>query len=156
MPSKPNYKPEGYNNITPMLSIESAAKAIDFYKNVFGAKEVMRFEDGKGKIGHCELLIGDSKIMLSDIFDDTTVKHSPFSFGIHLYVENADAVCEKALAAGAKLLRPLDTKFYGDRSCAIQDPFGHTWHISTHVEDVSLEETAKRAKEEGNRLKELK
>ena len=141
--------PNGYHSITPYLIVNQASKAIEFYKKVFGAKEAMRMSKPDGKIGHAELRIGDAKIMLADEFPEMDAR-SPNAFGgspvgIHLYIKNVDAVIEKALSKGAKLLRPAETMFYGDRSGAIEDPYGHKWYVSTHVEEVSPKEMKKRA-----------
>ncbi|HEX4044740.1 MAG TPA: VOC family protein [Gammaproteobacteria bacterium] len=140
--------PKGYHSITPYLMISNAAKAIDFYKKVFGAKEVMRVEHTPGKINHAELQIGDSKIMLSDECPEMNAR-SPQTYGgspvsIHLYVKNVDAVVNQAVAAGAKLFKPIETMFYGDRSGMLTDPYGHLWCVSTHVENVSAAEMKKR------------
>ena len=146
----PNVKPipEGYHNVTPYLFVRSAASAIDFYKNIFGATEIMRMPGSNGKIMHAELRIGDSIVMLADENPQTGVM-SPqtvggFSVGMHLYVENVDQVIQKAVESGAKLLRPIKNQFYGDRSGTVLDPFGHMWSVATHVEDVSPEEMRKR------------
>ena len=146
----PNVKPvpEGYHNVTPYLFVRSAASAIDFYKNIFGATEIMRMPGANGKIMHAELRIGDSIVMLADENPQTGVM-SPqtiggFSVGMHLYVENVDQVIQKAVESGAKLLRPIKNQFYGDRSGSVLDPFGHMWSVATHVEDVSPEEMRKR------------
>jgi PhnB protein len=146
----PNVKPvpEGYHNVTPYLFVRSAASAIDFYKNIFGATEIMRMPGSNGKIMHAELRIGDSIIMLADENPQTGVM-SPqtiggFSVGMHLYVESVDQVIQKAVESGAKLLRPIKNQFYGDRSGTVLDPFGHMWSVATHVEDVSPEEMRKR------------
>jgi PhnB protein len=140
--------PEGYHSVTPYLFVRSAASAIDFYKNVFGATEVVRMAGSNGKIMHAELRIGDSIVMLADENPPTGVM-SPqtiggFSVGLHLYVENVDAVILKAVDNGSKLLRPIKNQFYGDRSGSVLDPFGHMWSVATHVEDVSPEEMRKR------------
>jgi PhnB protein len=140
--------PEGYHSVTPYLFVRSAASAIDFYKNVFGATEVVRMAGSNGKIMHAELRIGDSIVMLADE-NPTTGVMSPqtiggFSVGLHLYVENVDAVILKAVDNGSKLLRPIKNQFYGDRSGSVLDPFGHMWSVATHVEDVSPEEMRKR------------
>jgi PhnB protein len=141
--------PEGYHSITPYLYMNDAARAIEFYKKVFGATEVMRMEAPGGKIGHAEIKIGDSHVMLADECLEADAR-SPQSVGgtpvgLLLYVEDVDAVAENAVEAGAKLLEPLEDKFYGDRMGKLQDPFGHIWAIATHVEDVSPEEMEKRA-----------
>jgi PhnB protein len=144
--------PENYHSVTPYLCVKDAAKAIEFYKNALGAKEIMRFAQPDGKIGHAEIKIGDSVIMMSEEFPDMNFS-SPKSFGgspVHLmiYVENVDALMERAVAAGAKQVRPVKDQFYGDRSGSIEDPFGHCWHISTHVEDVPEHELQKRMAEQ--------
>jgi PhnB protein len=146
----PNVKPvpEGFHSVTPYLFVRSAASAIDFYKNIFGATEIMRMPGANGKIMHAELRIGDSIVMLADENPQTGVM-SPqtiggFSVGMHLYVENVDQVIQKAVESGAKLLRPIKNQFYGDRSGSVLDPFGHMWSVATHVEDVSPEEMRKR------------
>ena len=140
--------PEGYTSVTPYLFVRSAASAIDFYKNAFGATEIVRMVGPNGKIMHAELRIGDSIVMLADENPPTGVM-SPqtvggFSVGLHLYVENVDAVIQKAVENGAKPLRPIKNQFYGDRSGSLLDPFGHMWSVATHVEDVSPEEMRKR------------
>lgn len=143
--------PRGYHSITPYLIIDDAADAINFYRNVFGAKEVMRMIQPDGKIAHAELKIGDAKIMLADVCPEMA-SQSPRSLGgtpvgIHLYIKNVDDIVDKALSAGATLIRPVETMFYGDRSGGIEDPFGHSWYVSTHVEDVTLATIKKRAAE---------
>lgn len=140
--------PEGYHNITPYLFIRGAARAIDFYKNVFGAKERMRMPNPDGKIGHAELQIGDSVVMLADENPQIQAK-SPETLGgttssLHLYVEGVDSVVENAVKAGAKIVRPLADQFYGDRVAVLLDPFGQMWSVATHIEDVSPEEMQKR------------
>ena len=140
--------PDGYHNVTPYLFVKSAASAIDFYKTVFGATEIVRMAGPNGRIMHAELKIGDSIVMLGDENPQTGVM-SPqtiggFSVGLHVYVENVDAVIQKALENGAKTLRPVKNQFYGDRSGSILDPFGHMWSVATHIEDVSPEEMRKR------------
>jgi PhnB protein len=140
--------PDGYQSATPYLCVKDAAKALEFYKKAFGAKELMRMGDPAGKIGHAEIKIGEAIVMLSDEFPD--FGHlSPESIGgtpvsIMVYVEDVDGFVNKAVAAGAKLERPVQDQFYGDRSGALVDPFGHKWHFATHIEDVSPEEMKKR------------
>jgi len=141
--------PEGYHTATPYLIIKDAAQAIEFYKKAFGATEVMRFAQPDGRIGHAEIKIGDSHIMLADEFPEMGAR-SPQSLGgspvsILLYVEDVDAQAKQAVAAGAKVVRPVKDQFYGDRSGSFEDPFGHQWHIATHVEDVAPDEMHKRA-----------
>jgi PhnB protein len=147
--SKPKPIPEGYHTATPYLIIKDAAKAIEFYKEAFGAKEMMRMSQPDGRIGHAEVRIGDSPIMLADEFPEMGAR-SPQSLGgspvsILLYVEDVDAFAKQAVAAGTKVVRPVKDQFYGDRSGSFEDPFGHQWHIATHVEDVAPEEMHKRA-----------
>jgi len=146
MPVKP--VPEGYHTVTPYLIVSGGAKAIEFYKRALGATEKLRLESPDGKIGHAEIEIGDSVIMLADEFPEMGAK-SPQSIGgtpvgICLYVENVDARFEQAVKAGAKIERPLQDQFYGDRSGTVIDPFGHKWTIATHIEDVSEEELSRR------------
>jgi PhnB protein len=141
--------PDGYNSVTPYLIINGAAAAIEYYKKAFGAKERMRMPGPDGKIGHAELTIGDSTLMLADEFPDMkalgpkTRGGTTVSFCV--YVADCGATFKQALAAGGKELRPLQDQFYGDRSGTLEDPFGHCWTIATHVEDVSPEEMARRA-----------
>jgi len=143
--------PEGYPRVTPYLIVDGASAAIDFYTSVLGATERMRMAGPNGKVGHAELEIGDSVIMIADE-DPEMNAHGPRSVGgtpvsLHVYVEDADRVFERAIEAGAKALRPVEDKFYGDRSGSFEDPFGHQWHVATHVEDVPPEEMSKRAAE---------
>ena len=141
--------PEGYHNVTPYLCVKGAAQAIDFYRKAFGAKEIMRMPDPSGKIGHAELQIGDSRIMVADEYPEmgfvapTGQGKSPVT--IHLYVENVDALVSQAQAAGAKVVRPVADQFYGDRAGGLVDPFGHSWYVATHKEDLSPEEMKRRA-----------
>ena len=137
------------HTVTPYLCCKDASRALDFYKNVFDAVEVMRWTDTSGKIGHAEITLGDSMIMLADEHPEIGVL-SPQSLGgspvaLHIYVDNVDAVAAKAVDAGARLLRPVQDQDYGDRNCKLTDPFGHVWMVSTHKEDVSREEMQKRA-----------
>jgi len=144
--------PEGYNSLTPYLVIKDAAKAIDYYKKVFGATEVVRMPGPDGKVGHAELQIGNSRLMLADENPSmgqghasaTTLGSSPVS--LYLYLPNVDEVVKRAVAEGATILKPVQDQFYGDRSGFIRDPFGHLWGIATHVEDVSPEEMKERMK----------
>jgi PhnB protein len=141
--------PEGYHTVTPYLIVKNAARAIEFYKKAFGATELMRMAEPSGRIGHAEIRIGDSPIMLADEVPEMGFR-SPESFGgspvsILLYVEEVDAVFNQAVAAGAKVQRPVADQFYGDRTGGVTDPFGHIWYIATHKEDVSPEEMRKRA-----------
>lgn len=146
--SKPHYLPQGYRTAMPYLIVHDAEGALAFYKRVFGATERLRFEH-HGKIGHAEIEIGDSPIMLADEFADMDIR-GPLAIGgtpvsVMLYVEDVDATVAKAVDAGAHLQRPIEDKFYGDRVGSIVDPYGHVWHVGTHVEDVSAEEMGKRA-----------
>jgi PhnB protein len=141
--------PAGYHSVTPYLIVKGATSAIDFYKKAFGATELMRFAGPGGTIGHAEIRIGDSPIMLADEQPQMGYR-SPASLGgtpvsIMLYVNDVDKVVEGAVKAGAKLERPVADQFYGDRNGTIQDPYGHVWTIATHKEDVSQEEMKRRA-----------
>jgi PhnB protein len=141
------FQPEGYHSITPYLIVKGGAKAIDFYRRAFGAEEIMRMEDN-GRIGHAELKIGDSIIMLADEYLEMGHK-SPQTLGgsaiqLLVYVPNVDAAFEQAVKAGAKLKRPVADQFYGDRMGGLEDPFGHEWYLATHVEDVAPEEMKRR------------
>jgi PhnB protein len=149
MPAKVKPIPDGYHSLTPYLSVNGAAAAIDFYKRAFGATEIMRMAQPDGRVGHAELQLGDSRLMLADEFPDIGFR-SAAAFGgspvhLHLYVENVDDVVAQALRAGAKLTRPVEDQFYGDRLGTVTDPYGHVWHVSTHKEDLSPEELQKRA-----------
>jgi PhnB protein len=146
----PNVKPipEGYASVTPYLHIRGAASAIDYYKQVFGAKVILSMPGPGGKVMHAEIKIGDSIVMLADENSQMDVL-SPQSVGgvassLLVYLENVDAVVQKAVDAGARLIRPVQNQFYGDRSGTISDPFGHHWTVATHVEDVTPEEMKKR------------
>jgi PhnB protein len=141
--------PEGYRTATPYLIIKGAADAIAFYKRAFGATELLRMADPQGRVGHAEIKIGDSVIMLADEHPAMGYR-GPRSLGgssvsILLYLEDVDAVFERALKAGAKAQRPVADQFYGDRSGTLEDPFGHVWTVATHVEDVAPEEMKRRA-----------
>ena len=140
--------PDGYSTATPYLIVKDAARAIEFYKQAFAATELMRFADPSGKIGHAEIKIGNSPIMLADEHPDMGYR-SPLSLGgtpvsILLYVPDVDALFARAVAAGATVKRPVKDQFYGDRSGTVEDPFGHVWILTTHVEDVSPEEMRRR------------
>lgn len=146
--------PEGYHTATPYLIIKGAAAALEFYKNAFGATELLRMPNRDGRVGHAEIKIGDSIIMLADEAPEVGAR-SPESCGgspvtIMLYVEDVDAVFNQAVAAGAKVERPVANQFYGDRTGGIIDPFGHKWYLATHVEDVSPEEMQRRAAAAGD------
>ena len=143
--------PEGYPRVSPYLSVAGANDAIEFYKAVFGATERGRMPAPGGMVGHAELVVGDSVIMLSDEFPEmgnvspTTVGGTPVT--ISVYVEDVDAVFDKAISLGATAERPVETQFYGDRSGLFVDPYGHRWNVASHVEDVPPEEMGKRAAE---------
>lgn len=140
---------EGYNDITPALIVRGGAAAIEFYQKAFGGTIRHRMDAPDGKVMHAEVLIGNSVVMVSDEFPEwgalspETLKGSPIS--LYLYVTDADAVFEKAVAAGATVSRPLENQFWGDRVGWLLDPFGHKWSISAHVEDVSPDEMTRRA-----------
>ena len=141
--------PDGYHSVTPYLIVADGAAAVAFYQQAFEAKVRMRLPRPDGRIAHAELRIGDSVIMLADEHPEigalapSTIGGTPV--GLHVYLEDVDAVAAKAIAAGATLKRPVENQFYGDRLGSIIDPFGHLWHISTHIEDVSPEEIGRRA-----------
>ena len=145
--------PQGYHSVTPYLILNSASDAIAFYKKALGADEVMRMEDPGGKVHHAEIKIGDSRIMLADehpelqALSPKTVGGSPVS--IHLYVADVDAAVERAVAAGAKLVRPVADQFYGDRVGGIEDPFGYRWFFATRKEDLTMDEIRRRAAAQG-------
>lgn len=141
--------PDGYSTLTPYLIVSDGAAAMAFYTQAFGAVERMRLVRPDGKFGHAEMQIGDSVIMFADEHPDHHA-HAPGHFGgspvsLHLYVADVDAAFAKALAAGATVVRPVEDMFYGDRSGGVTDPFGHVWHLATHIEDVSPEEIDRRA-----------
>jgi len=141
--------PDEYPRVTPYLYIDGASAAIDFYCAVLGASERMRMAGPGDRVGHAELQLGDSMIMLADENPDMNVR-GPKSVGgtpisLHVYVEDADDVFERAIKGGAKELRPVEDQFYGDRSGQFEDPFGHRWNVATHVEDVPSEEMERRA-----------
>jgi PhnB protein len=140
--------PAGHHTVTPYLAVKNGVKAVEFYKKAFGASEVYKLIMPDGRLGHAEIRIGDSIIMMSDEFPEYGGK-SPQTLGgsavnIHLYVEDVDALFKRALAAGAKERKPVKDQFYGDRSGQVEDPFGHLWWIATHKEDVSPAEMQKR------------
>ncbi len=150
--SKISYIPKDYNTVTPYLVIKGAAQAIEYYKKVFGATEAIRMNSPDGKVGHAELKIGDSRIMLAEENPSmgqghtsaTSIGASPVS--LYVYLPNVDDVVKRATAEGAKILKPVQDQFYGDRNGFIQDPFGHLWGIATHVEDVSPKDMEERMK----------
>jgi PhnB protein len=143
--------PDGYHSATPYLMVKGAANAIDYYKRAFDATELFRMADEKGTIGHAEIRIGDSIIMLADD-QPGALCHPPRSLGgssvgMMIYVSDVDTVFKRALEAGGKALRPLTNQFYGDRSGTLEDPYGHVWTVATHVEDVPPEELKRRAEQ---------
>lgn len=145
--------PEGYHSVTPYLIIKGAADAIEFYKKAFGATELFRM-DHEGRVGHAEIKIGDSPIMLSDEWPEMgyvgpkALGGTPVS--LMIYVEDSDTVFNQAIKSGGTPLKPLQDQFYGDRSGTLTDPFGHIWTVSTHKEDVTPEEIGKRMAASGH------
>ena len=142
--------PDGYHTVTPYLAVDDAAEAIAYYKTAFGAKERVRMDAPGGKIGHAELEIGDSLVMLSDPFPQASTKPPSeldgTSASVFLYVEDVDAVVKQAVDAGASVTMEVADQFWGDRFGTVSDPFGHAWSIATHVEDLTPEEIAERGK----------
>ena len=141
--------PAGYEGPTAYLIVDGAPAAIDFYKKAFGAKEIGRFQNPDGKIGHADVMIGGGHVMLADASPEMGAR-PPAAFGgspvsLCIYVEDVDKIVERTVAAGAKVTRPVADQFYGDRTGGLTDPFGHSWYVMTHVEDVSMEEMEKRA-----------
>lgn len=140
--------PEGFHSVTPYLCVDDAARALEFYKQAFGATELSRVPHPDGRVGHAEIRIGDSIVMLADEFPELNFR-SPRTIGgtpvfLHLYVEDVDTVVARAVAAGAKLVREVKDQHYGDRSGGVEDPFGLIWYVSTHKQDVTPEETGER------------
>lgn len=151
MPNQVKPIPQGFRTVTPYLTVNDAARALDFYKRAFGAQEVMRMDGPDGKIGHAEIKIGDSMIMIADEMTGNN-NRSPRSLGgttggIFLYVENADTTFNQAVSAGAEVEAPLADMFWGDRYGRLKDPFGYSWSVGTHKEDVAPAEMAKRMKD---------
>ncbi|MEO8200139.1 MAG: VOC family protein [Gemmatimonadota bacterium] len=149
MSPKPKPIPDGKAGATPYLAISGAAAALDFYQKAFGATIVMRLDMPDGKVGHAEIMIGEGRVFLSEEYPEYDVR-SPKTIGgspvtINLYVPDVDAFVARAAAAGARVTRPVEDQFYGDRGGKLEDPFGHVWWIASHVEDVSTEEMQKRA-----------
>ena len=145
--------PDGYHSVTPYLIVDGAARALDFYAKAFGAKELLRMPRPDGRIGHAEMRVGDSVIMLADENLEMKVR-GPKSVGgtpvqMMVYVEDVDTVFARAVEAGAIVERPLSNQFYGDRTGGIVDPFGHSWYLATHVEDIAPEEMERRMKAQG-------
>ncbi|MBJ2293810.1 VOC family protein [Pseudomonas sp. MF5691] len=142
--------PDGYHSITPYLGIDKAAEAIEFYQKAFDATVFMRLDMPDGKVGHAELRIGDSPIMLASPCDEMAFGSPgahPTSVGLHLYVKDVDAQYKQAIAAGGKAISEPKDQFYGDRSGTLRDPFGHVWFLATHIEELTEEQIHKRAKE---------
>jgi len=143
-------KPDGYHTVTAYLIVDNATAAIEFYKKAFGAQERFRMPGKDGKIGHAELQLGDSVVMLADEAPEMGAKSAKTigatSVSLLVYVDDVDVMIKKAVEAGATIERPIEDKFYGDRSGSVRDPYGYSWHLATHVEDVSPEEMEKRAK----------
>ena len=151
MATKVKAIPDGYHSVTPYLSIKGAKEALAFYKRAFGAEELFKMEMPDGRLGHAEFQIGNSRLMLSDEMPEMAeaITRSPRTLGgsttgFCIYLENVDARFQQAIDAGATVKRPVTTQFYGDRSGTREDPFGHLWTLSTHVEDISPEETNQR------------
>ena len=150
--------PAGYHAITPYLAIDGATAALEFYKRAFGALEKLRMDAPGGKVGHAEVKIGDSIVMLADEAPDMNFMSPPARGGIsvlmYLYVKDVDATIAQAVRAGAKVTRPVKDQFYGDRSGEVEDPYGHRWYVATHVEEVTVAQVKKRMaalmKESGN------
>jgi PhnB protein len=150
MSSKVKPIPEGFHSVTPYLIAKDAAAAMDFYKKAFDATEIERITDADGKVRHGEVKIGDAPIMITDESREFPDYQSPITRGgtpvhMYLYVPNVDEVFNRAIAAGAKELRPVQDQFYGDRVGGLTDPFGHIWYVATHIENVSPEEIMRRA-----------
>jgi PhnB protein len=143
--------PAGYHTVTPYLTLDDAATAIEFYKDAFGASERVRMETPDGKVGHAELEIGDSIVMLADAMPQSTTKPpnelGGTSAGVFLYVEDVDKVVAQAQKAGAAVTQEVEDQFWGDRFGSVKDPYGHVWSIATHIEDLTPEEIDERAKQ---------
>lgn len=153
MTEKANAKPipEGYHALTPYLTVRGGAKALEFYRDAFGAEELYRMEMPGGNIGHAEMRIGDSTFMLADE-NEAWGNRSPLSLGgsattLLVYVEDVDELFQRTVEAGAEVVKPVENHFYGDRAGTVKDPFGHVWMLSTHVEDVPPEEMERRMQE---------
>ena len=147
--AKVKFQPDGYHTITPYLICNGAAKALEFYAKAFGAVELFRMPAPDGKVGHAEMKIGDAPFMLADEYPEMGAKspraYGGCSIGLYVYVEDVDRVVAQAVAAGAKITRPVKDQFYGDRNGTVEDPFGYAWTITTHKEDLTPEELGKRA-----------
>lgn len=140
--------PDGYHTVTPYLTVQNAAEAIEFYKKAFGASEIYRLAEPGGRIGHAEIQIGDTKVMLSDEYPEMEVR-SPQTLGgsavgLHIYIEDVDSLFNRAIAAGAVVVRPVKDQFFGERSGKLVDPFGHFWFIATQIEEITPEEIKRR------------
>ena len=148
MKQKVNFMPKGYHTVTAYLACGNAAGAIDFYKKAFGASEKVRMVGPGGGIAHAEVQIGDSRVMLTDEYREMNFLAPQLRGGttvhMHLYVKDCDAMLQRAVGAGAKVVREAKDQFYGDRTGSVEDPFGHIWHIATHKEDLSMAEIKKR------------
>jgi PhnB protein len=149
MPPQVHYSPQGHNDVSPYLIVKDAARALEFYKQAFGATELFSMPHANGKIMHAEIKIGDTVIMLADEAPEMGAR-SPDAYGgspvmLHVYVPDVDARVQQAVAAGAKIVRPVQDEFYGNRSGGLQDPFGHVWHFATQKEILTLEQIAERA-----------
>lgn len=155
MPLKVKPIPDGYHSVTPYLAISGASAAIEFYKKAFGAKELYRMPMPGNRVGHAEIQIGDSRVMLADESPEMDA-YGPKALGgspvaLMIYVEDVDALFNQAVKAGGKVLRPVRDQFYGDRSGSLEDPFGHKWHLATHIENVAPDEMMKRMEEAAER-----
>lgn len=143
--------PDGYHAIIPYLTVDNVAEAVEFYKKAFGAEERLRVPGFDGKVGHGEIVISGCVIMLTDEFFYLEAKAPKTlggtTFGIHFYTEDVDAAVERALAAGCRIVFPIEDQFCGNRSCGLADPYGHNWYLATHTEDMSNEEMYRRAHE---------
>ena len=143
--------PEGYHSVTPYLIVRGGVRALEYYKRAFGAEERFRMDGPGGTIGHAEIQIGDSMVMLADENPAANARApqvgTPSPVGLMIYVDDVDATFARALAAGGKETQPLKNQFYGDRSGTLTDPFGHSWTVATHIEDVAPEEMERRAAE---------
>ena len=141
--------PESYHSVTPYLSISGAADALEFYKQAFSATEIFRLDAPNGEIGHADIMIGDSHVMLADQCEESPIPSpqslSGSSVGLHIYVEDVDALFAQAINAGAKQVKPVADQFYGDRMGTLEDPFGHIWFLATHKEDLTPEDINARA-----------
>ena len=145
MSTKAKPVPEGFHTVTPYLIVTGAAAAIEFYKKAFGATEILRHADPSGRIGHAQIKIGDSFVMMGERMENPGVwENAGSSMMMYVYVEDVDALFNRAVAAGAKAIMPVTDMFYGDRSGALTDPFGHVWCLATHKEDISEEEMQRR------------